>query len=92
MLHLEYPLSTPTLRLTPFQRGDNYADTGGVWQSITSLPARLSDGAQRTKVQAKDIGGGGDHFAKIPVPRCQIPSERVAKVRQAINLTQKIKF
>ena len=29
MLHLEYPLSAPTLRLTPFQRGDNYPDTGG---------------------------------------------------------------
>ena len=29
MLHLDNPLSAPTLCLTPFQRGDNYPDTGG---------------------------------------------------------------
>ena len=29
MFHLDNPLSAPTLRLTPFQRGDNYPDTGG---------------------------------------------------------------
>ncbi|WP_206743713.1 hypothetical protein, partial [Acidithiobacillus thiooxidans] len=26
---LDNPLSAPTLHLTPFQRGDNYPDTGG---------------------------------------------------------------
>lgn len=40
------------------------------------MPARLSDGAQRTKVQAKDIGGGGYHFAKIPVDDASLYSGR----------------
>ena len=43
MLHLEYPLSTPTLRLTPFQRGDNYADTGGHRQiDVQQRPIQMS--------------------------------------------------
>ncbi len=40
MLHLDNPLSAPTLRLTPFQRGDNYPDTGGP-RAIVSLSANL---------------------------------------------------
>ncbi len=44
MLHLEYPLSTPTLRLTPFQRGDNYPDTGGLAGALAvKLAGQLTD-------------------------------------------------
>ncbi|WP_226842750.1 Crp/Fnr family transcriptional regulator, partial [Acidithiobacillus thiooxidans] len=43
-LHLDNPLSAPTLHLTPFQRGDNYPDTGGEQrpQSMRQMLARLS--------------------------------------------------
>nr|WP_123101431.1 hypothetical protein [Acidithiobacillus sulfuriphilus]RNF72671.1 hypothetical protein EC580_01165 [Acidithiobacillus sulfuriphilus] len=36
MFHLDNPLSAPTLRLTPFQRGDNYPDTGGCHECNTT--------------------------------------------------------
>ena len=38
MFHLDNPLSAPTLRLTPFQRGDNYPDTGGPIRKVVSEP------------------------------------------------------
>ena len=39
MLHLDNPLSAPTLCLTPFQRGDNYPDTGG----LCEMPAPTAE-------------------------------------------------
>ncbi|MHB1494570.1 MAG: hypothetical protein ACYCR3_09565 [Acidithiobacillus sp.] len=59
MFHLDNPLSAPTLRLTPFQRGDNYPDTGGrrrseIYQFFPMLSVKSEPDQDKIKIDIRN--------------------------------------